>query len=163
MCLTVRNGPFTSLIPLRDILQGSDVGSKEIFGLTGFTRGFSLESSSHSQNRQRSPARVVVSFFRRPSSFAGLDFRITTLELNMRTPFFRHILQLMGFMSCSKHNILNVLQRFVFYFLNRFYTSGGGISPTFSPVLPQSSPASLFSWSLKQTCLLVKTAAVFTS
>ncbi|PHJ23464.1 dgat2l1-prov protein [Cystoisospora suis] len=40
----------------------------------------------------------------------GLDFRITTLELNMRTPFFRHILQLMGFMSCSKHNIVNVLQ-----------------------------------------------------
>lgn len=88
--------------------------------MTGFTSGFSSESSSHSQNRRSSP-RVVVSSFPLLFSSAGLDFRITTLELNMRTPFFRHILQLMGFMSCSKHNILNVLQRFVLYFLNRFY------------------------------------------
>ncbi|PFH35137.1 dgat2l1-prov protein [Besnoitia besnoiti] len=40
----------------------------------------------------------------------GLDFRVATLELNMRTPFFRHILQLMGFISCSKKTLLNVLE-----------------------------------------------------
>ncbi|CBZ54227.1 Diacylglycerol acyl transferase, related [Neospora caninum Liverpool] len=40
----------------------------------------------------------------------GLDFRVTTLEVNMRTPFFRHILQLLGFISCSKGNIQRVLE-----------------------------------------------------